>query len=79
LTDIKLKQKIISCAAYILMTLVLTARSAIPSHFVFYICMGIVLFFSDKIINNEKVKHCTAVAFFVFATCYQTFYQLFTD
>lgn len=59
------------------MSLILTVRSAIPTHFIFYICMGIVLFFSDKIINSEKIKERTAVAFFVFAACYQTFYQLF--
>ena len=30
-----------------------------------------------KILNSEKIKERTAFAFFVFAVCYQTFFQFF--
>ena len=77
MTDIKVKHRIIALVSYAFVALILTVRSALPFTFVFFGFMGLVVFFAEKFINSEKIKERTLFAFFVFAACYQTFYQLF--
>ena len=75
--DISLKHRIIAIASFSFAAIVLTVRSILPFTFVFFACMALVIFFADKMLNSEKIKERTALAFFVFAACYQTFYQIF--
>lgn len=75
--DISIKNRIIAVASFLLVALILTVRSAWPFTFVFFGGIGLVLFFADKIISNEKIHNRTVFAFCIFGTCYQTFYQIF--
>lgn len=77
MTDISLKHRIIAVISFALVSVVLSVRSALTFTLVFFACMSLVVFFADKMLNNEKIKERTALGFFVFAACYQTFYQLF--
>lgn len=77
MTDISLKNRIIALVSFALAAIILSLRSALPFTLVFFVFTGIALFFADRIINSEKIKERTAVAFLVFAACYQTFYQCF--
>ncbi len=77
MTDISLKNRIITLVSFALAAIILTFRSALLFTLVFFVFTGIALFFADRIINSEKIKERTAVAFLVFAACYQTFYQCF--
>ncbi len=77
MTDISVKNRIIALASFAFAALILTIRSVLPFTFVFFGCIGLVIFFSDKILNSEKIKNRTVFAFFVSAACYHTFYQIF--
>lgn len=77
MTDLSLKNRIITLIAFIFAAVILTLRSVLAFNFIFFLFVGVVLFFADKIINSEKIKERTVLAFFVFATCYQTFFQIF--
>lgn len=75
--DISTKNKIITFSSFLFAALILTARSAKPITFVLFGAIGLVLFFADKIINNDKIRNRTVSAFCLFGICYQTFYQIF--
>lgn len=77
MTDLSFKNRIIALISFTFAALILTLRNALFFNFIFFLFTGVVIFFADKIINNEKIKERTALAFFVFATCYQTFFQVF--
>lgn len=77
MTDLSLKNRILTLVSFVFAAFILTLRSALVFNFVFFLFTGVVLFFADKILNSEKIKERTALAFFVFATCYQTFFQIF--
>lgn len=78
MTDLSFKNRIIALVSFAFAAVVLTLRSALTFSFVFWMCIGLVLFFADKLIDNKKIKERTAFAFFVSAACYQTFYQIFS-
>lgn len=77
MTDLSVKNRIIALSSFFCISILLTIRSSLPFTLVFFACMGLVVFFADKILSNEKIKQYTLFAFFVFAACYQTFYQIF--
>lgn len=77
MTDISLKNRIITILSFTFAAVILSVRNALTFTLVFFVCLFPVLFFADKILNSEKIKERTAFAFFVFAVCYQTFFQFF--
>lgn len=77
MTDLSLKNRILALVVFAFSALILSVRSALYFTMVLFLCLGLVLFFADKLIDNQKVKARTAFAFFVSAACYQTFYQIF--
>lgn len=77
MTDISVKNRIIVILSFTFAAVILSVRSALTFTLVFFVCLFPVLFFADKILNSEKIKERTAFAFFVFAVCYQTFFQFF--
>lgn len=77
MTDISLKNRIIAILSFTFAAVILSVRNALTFTLVFFVCLFPVLFFADKILNSEKIKERTAFAFFVFAVCYQTFFQFF--
>lgn len=77
MTDISVKNRIIAILSFTFAAVILSVRSALTFTLVFFVCLFPVLFFADKILNSEKIKERTAFAFFVFAVCYQTFFQFF--
>ena len=77
MTDISVKNRIIAILSFTFAAVILSVRNALTFTLVFFVCLFPVLFFADKILNGEKIKERTAFAFFVFAVCYQTFFQFF--
>lgn len=77
MTDISVKNRIIAILSFTFAAVILSVRNALTFTLVFFVCLFPVLFFADKILNSEKIKERTAFAFFVFAVCYQTFFQFF--
>ena len=77
MTDLSVKNRIIALLSFAFVAVGLSVRSALPFTLVFFLCMGPVVFFADKILNQEKIKERTLLAFFIFGACYQTFFQLF--
>lgn len=77
MTDLSLRHRIFAIIAFSFSALVLSYRSYLIFTLIFFVCIGVVLFFADRLINREKIKERTAFAFFVSAACYQTFYQIF--
>lgn len=77
MTDLSLKNRIFALVAFTFSALILSFRSALYFTLVLFVCLGTVLFFADKLLDNKKIKERTAFAFFVSAACYQTFYQIF--
>lgn len=77
MTDLSLKHRIFAIIAFSFSALVLSYRSYLIFTLIFFVCIGVVLFFADRLINREKIKERTAFAFFVSASCFQTFYQIF--
>lgn len=77
MTDINIKNRILSILGFAVFSVVLTLQKAYPLLLVFFAFSGIVIFFADKILDGEKIKNKTATAFLVFFLSFQTFYQLF--
>lgn len=77
MTDLSLKNRILALVAFTVSALFLSVLSALYFTLVLFVCLGIVIFFADKLLNNQKIKERTAFAFFVSASCFQTFYQIF--
>ncbi len=77
MTDLSLKNRILALVAFTVSALFLSVLSALYFTLVLFVCLGIVIFFADKLLNNKKIKERTAFAFFVSASCFQTFYQIF--
>ncbi|MBR0348557.1 MAG: hypothetical protein IIX16_02860 [Clostridia bacterium] len=77
MTDLSLRHRIFAIIAFSFSALVLSYRSYLLFTLIFFACIGLVLFFADRLVNSEKIKERTAFVFFVSAACYQTFYQIF--
>ena len=77
MTDISFKNRIIALVSFSLAALILALRNVSTFSLIFFAFFGIVLFFADRILNEEKIKERTVLAFFIFAVCYQTFFQIF--
>lgn len=77
MTDINKKHRLIAIASFAFAALILSLRSASYYTLVFFVFTAIPLFFADRIMDDKRIKERTAAAFFVFAVCYQTFYQCF--
>ena len=78
MTDISIKNRIIALISFVFASITLSVCSASTFSLVFFACVGLVLFFADKILSSEKIKERTAFAFLVFAAVYQTFFQFFS-
>lgn len=77
MTDLNVKNRIISLSSFVLVSVLLSIRNINYFTLVLFGCLGLVIFFADKILDNSKITERTLSAFFVFAVCYQTFFQIF--
>lgn len=77
MTDLSVKNRIIALSSFILVSIALTIRNINLFTFVLFGCLGLVIFFADKILDNKKIQERTLSAFFAFAVSYQTFFQAF--
>jgi hypothetical protein len=77
LTDLSVKNRIVALSSFVLLSVVLTIRNVNLFTFILFGFLGLVIFFADKILDNQKIQERTLSALFTFAVCYQTFLQLF--
>lgn len=77
MTDLNKKDRILTIVTFSLFSLLITMQASSVFALTFFCCIGLVLFFSDRILNPQKINNRTLFSFFAFACCYQTFYQIF--
>lgn len=77
MTDLSLKNKIIAIASYLCTAVVLTYQKNYIFSMIYFVCVGLVLFFADKLFDSEKVKEKTLCAFLLTSVAYQTLSQIY--
>lgn len=77
MTDLSLKNKIIAIISYIFTAAVIVYQNNYFFSVVYFACIGLVLFFADKIFDNEKIKEKTLCSFLFFSVSHQTLFQIF--
>ena len=77
MTDLSLKNKIIAISSYIFSVAILIYQNSYLFSVIYFACVGLVLFFADKIFDNERIKEKTLCAFFLASVSYQTLFPMF--
>lgn len=77
MTDLSLKNKIIAIASYLCTAVVLTYQKNYIFSMIYFVCVGLVLFFADKLFDSKKIKEKTLCAFLLTSVAYQTLSQIY--